>query len=57
MTSILRLVLVPFTRFANDPAYQREIIVQHTLSLFCTGIQPTPLGRHSWRNADQLSPK
>jgi hypothetical protein len=42
MTSILSLVLVPFTRFANDPAYHREIIVQHTLSLFCKGIQPTP---------------
>lgn len=40
MTSILSLVLVPFTRFANDPAYQREIIVQHTLSLFCQGIKP-----------------
>jgi AcrR family transcriptional regulator len=42
MTSILSLVLVPFTRFANDPTYHREIIVQHTLSLFCQGIRPTP---------------
>lgn len=40
MTSILSMVLVPFTRFANDPAFNREKIVAHTLSLFCRGIRP-----------------
>jgi TetR/AcrR family transcriptional regulator len=40
MTSILSMVLVPFTRFAGDPAFNREMIVAHTLSLFCNGMRP-----------------
>lgn len=40
MTSILSMILVPFTRFANEPEFDTELIVQHTLSLFCQGIRP-----------------
>lgn len=40
MTSILSMVLVPFSRFANEPGYNPDLIVQHTLSLFCHGIGP-----------------
>lgn len=40
MTSILSMILVPFSRFANEPGFDTEMIVQHTLSLFCNGIQP-----------------
>ncbi|ORM65504.1 TetR family transcriptional regulator [Pantoea rodasii] len=40
MTSILSMILVPFSRFANEPEFNTEIIVQHTLSLFCQGIRP-----------------
>ena len=40
MTSILSMVLVPFSRFAHEPDFDIEMIVQHTLSLFCNGIQP-----------------
>lgn len=42
MTSILSMILVPFSRFANDPALDTDIIVQHTLSLFCHGISVVP---------------
>ena len=40
MTSILSMILVPFTRFAHEPEFDIQRIVQHTLSLFCHGIRP-----------------
>ncbi|KAA6100081.1 MULTISPECIES: TetR/AcrR family transcriptional regulator [unclassified Pantoea] len=40
MTSILSMVLVPFTRFAHEPGFDTEMILQHTLSMVCQGIQP-----------------
>ncbi len=40
MTSILSMVLVPFSRFAHEPGFDIDMIVQHTLSLFCQGIKP-----------------
>jgi hypothetical protein len=40
MTSILSMILVPFTRFAHEPEFDIQRIVQHTLSLFCQGIRP-----------------
>lgn len=40
MTSILSMILVPFTRFANEPEFDIQRIVHHTLSLFCHGIHP-----------------
>ncbi len=42
MTSILSMVLVPFTRFAHEPEFNTEQILQHTLSLICQGIAPRP---------------
>lgn len=40
MTSLLSMILVPFSRFADEPEITSSMIVQHTLSLFCQGIVP-----------------